>query len=1081
MFRPFVRSCCFLSLLGFVFLALPVSYAAAQSTGAAWTVSGGGSVLYSYPDGQVPWDIGSECPFEGANGVNLYEDADKDNDGCPYAVGAVTVGSGTARKHLAGCASFYESLNTNMTVVPGTATPPHPGALKRNFCADAVETRARKARQLMRAIANKSEATRLSMQSNTVVPGVTNSEQAKEITTKVEEKRKADLQCFNDSLEQVGKYWAKQQQVACVRSIRAQIKQMKFEHEQAIKASKSEQDVTGGSSGMSITVLGTGVDIPSIWGALQSAIKSVTFNAQSMLRLANAIADVLNFLTEGCDDLNGKLNDIMSFRNTLGNLCQAAENLMIRQLTQCVRTSLTIDYTLPRFQVLLQCPVNINTYLRVRPGSIQKGFTCFTQNPLTGSGASALSGDGGLRKLFDGSCFERPPAGGGAGSADDRVPGSDCGPLSDAGIRKQKVQGQEFLTAGPVVENGWSAGGSETVDVGRIPQMFTRCDYYMNGRRVKTSYVYGSGASCNTGSSGFLDNGFETNTACYPSGGYTPMDVPNIPAACLYPSDCLDNRGNFSESLLGTGNCPANANPVFNPEAEYKVTSGGVGGSTETRSCSEFDPAAEEEITCCDPQMQNCLQAENICQCDNGDPLDQLQPRDPNITNPPYPLACQSGASETCCSPRLHAIERMENGRPVKDDGCDIVIPRAISQGNAFTLRKCPDEIRQCLYPGETLEYDLPSTTGTPVKARVAAQNIVTLAKPSPYTYLFIQPDIEVSIIEEGRERYQGCCVTPWCNVCPQHYANAYALSLNRSVPPAVLSMESNNNILGTGWPYDIREVDDEAEDDSGDGALRYLIPVTAADPMRFRVRKGVWVDLHAGNIPNLHLSNNMEYKFTPEHLAACNNLVQPDGREVPKAVYISGDHFQDSRNAKSSEMGFYGSSGSWVYSPIPMIGEMPMDVLNRRIMAQGVDVEGLPPLEIRLCSEVIQLCEIDPSMSSPDGLGDTISGDALTPTGGGGGGSGGGGSGGGGSGGGGSGGGGSGGGGSGGGQPSCVNLPDGSGYICYDANGNVIGGTGYGSGTGSPSPTPVPTPMPSAPQPQQAPTSNAPAHWQSF
>src|SRR5690606_13657485 len=192
--------------------------------------------------------------------------------------------------------------------------------------------------------------------------------------------------------------------------------------------------------------------------------------------------------------------------------------------------------------------------------------------------------------------------------------------LADAAIYKQNIQGQIYLAGGPTRSEGWSAGETESAapaPAGNGVTPITRCDFYMGGRRMKTTYVYGTGNSCNEGPNGFLSNGLETNTACYPSGGYTPKEAPNIPDACLYPSGCLDNSGKFNSSLLGTGNCPANASPAFNPAASYKVTSGGVGGTTETRSCSEFDPTQQQNVTCCDPQVQDCRNATNICACDN--------------------------------------------------------------------------------------------------------------------------------------------------------------------------------------------------------------------------------------------------------------------------------------------------------------------------------------------------------------------------------------------------------------------------------------------------------------------------------
>src|SRR5690606_3628676 len=119
--------------------------------------------------------------------------------------------------------------------------------------------------------------------------------------------------------------------------------------------------------------------------------------------------------------------------------------------------------------------------------------------------------------------------------------------------------------------------------------------------------------------------------------------------------------------------------------------------TTETRSCSEFDPTQQQNVTCCDPQVQDCRNATNICACDNGDPTNTLQSG--GGTNPPYPLACQNGGNETCCSPRLHSSA---DGTV---DGCDGVKQRAAAQANPFTLRTCPDEIKQCLNPGESVSY----------------------------------------------------------------------------------------------------------------------------------------------------------------------------------------------------------------------------------------------------------------------------------------------------------------------------------------------------------------------------------------
>src|SRR5687767_389632 len=90
MFIPWVRSCCLLSLFGFVLAALPISESFAQQTPSnlpTWTIPGAN---FTYAPGEVPWALNTRCPFgivadDSAPGKALYEAATLDAHGCPYA------------------------------------------------------------------------------------------------------------------------------------------------------------------------------------------------------------------------------------------------------------------------------------------------------------------------------------------------------------------------------------------------------------------------------------------------------------------------------------------------------------------------------------------------------------------------------------------------------------------------------------------------------------------------------------------------------------------------------------------------------------------------------------------------------------------------------------------------------------------------------------------------------------------------------------------------------------------------------------------------------------------------------------
>lgn len=737
-------------------------------------------------------------------------------------------------------------------------------------------------------------------------PKVQTADQRKEIEDAAQKKKEARAACYKASRERIDSYFGGLEEVQCYKTIKGIIANWKSEKLFVLKDSLS-RDTTTATSG-------------SIWTIVANLAKVVIRNAAVLIQIATDADKLFNKLNNGCGGVIKGLNELQSFRNSVVDQfsCQGITNLIERQLTQCIRGSLTLDLNLPRFSLLLQCPVNFNLDIAYTVGG---NFKCYSSmsvdSPITANfgSASLMKGDGSIADIFDGDCFSKPEEtpnstpssarnemGGANGS---RIPGIDCGPLDSSAAKRSALTGTKALTAGTPVASGWVVGGTDKVVSGSSSFDITRCDFYQAKRIVRTNYVFGSGASCNTGVNGFLDGNYETNTACYGS-GYTPK-VPansNVPDACMYNPACLDSNGTFDRNLLGVGSCPAGEQPLFNGTRSYAVfTSGGLdGGQKVFEPCTNFTPEGEPAyVQCCDPQMQNCANRDvnvPLCLCDEGDAK--------NFVSNTATGQCDKGGNATCCSPRL-------NG----EGWCE-----------ANNLPICADELaNQCIEAGEGIDYtDLNGNT-----VKYPAGNLA-LNKPSPFIYLFVRPDVDTGNTQ--------CCTTEWCNVCPQHYANAYGLSMIQSTQKQATSEAGNNALLGKGWPF--------VATTSADGITNYQVggnsivvkvlnPLNQDSPFQATIR-----------YPTLYIGNDIEYKPSDTMMRDCNNLSDW------KAAYAGDQEFT------GGEMGFKFPSwkkneGMIGYAQFPTLKETPLAYLNR--IRQSFTSGGVPLPEIPLCSAALNFC----------------------------------------------------------------------------------------------------------------------------
>lgn len=922
---------CMTLLLGLSSTAYAQSMIGGGNTfeGERFPVNGASALLVDISGGHYQRSF-NRCPFEPQTQTNIdYWAAatsaanGSDPDSCPYANG-----NNGEKIYLSHCAAFYDRQAQRS----GTATPDSSRDMAIACCHLPPDIRS--ACKFMGHIAvdqDKAEKAEIAIATNTIPSesGILSPEQIEQQKQKQEKQKQAWQQCFSGSKDRITQYWAKKRSVQCIKSATRLIKQ-KLKRRITEIADNVNADVTVGLSATGTAGIATAVaPVPSPYG-LMAIVKTLTKMGINLSASAVETAVELATLLEDCASILPGLQELNEWKNsTLNNLCRQAESLVERQLTQCIRVNFRVDLTLPQFSVLLQCPININIDGQLSAQGFN--FNCNTMSSNTistnfGGDSFFAAMNGGLENLFNGKCF-RGNAGSNGGSAGSvmttgRVPGIDCGPLNTSDVLRQEViQGVLVLAPGRVTD-GWVAGRTETAASppnGNGAIQITRCDYYESNKLLRTAYVYGRGASCNSSATGFTQGSFETNVACYP-GGYNPAVAPQgitAPDACMYPVACLDSVGKFSNARVGTGACPVSTVPTFNAAATYiAFTSGGIGGGTPVvKECAEFATMFEPTITCCDPQKQDCLAKDAntpYCACDEGDETNRI-----------VGGVCEKGGNPTCCSPRL-------NGGPA---GCDII------RTNGGPQAICADEVDQCI-AGDgagTVTYPNGSTTTTTAKALAGA-------KPSPYQYLFLSPDASVV----GKQ----CCTTEWCNICPQHYANAYGLSLAGAQIAPPTGNNSNNNLLGRGWPFRMTTDDFGVSIYELLGARRFEVP---------RIRDkffGPQVDGDPMPVqyPRLFMSDTLTMKPTADALASCNSI---NPRWV--ASYASMIQFGDS----NADMGYvydsiYGKGKKedrWVVvGPVPSMTESPLDYMNKQ--RSNFTYTQEEPMElIELCSNVAKFC----------------------------------------------------------------------------------------------------------------------------
>jgi hypothetical protein len=1005
------KSLFFFSLLGLffvVFFALP---ALAQTTVPVWGVPGLGTYKNYGPPIGCPFGASlKDKGYDGATvGLDLLNRATKDPQGCPYAstggkaMAEIGGTKGIEWQPLFGCKAFFENFaETYGPNILKDKPDSNLSATKMGCCYESSRG----------SVVNWWTGEYLSPRESCVVnrlhvmgmnqaylgsyfkgidepqPNVNTKDDLDKAQKAKKDFADAQASCITDSLNRIGKFWAAKKAASCISNATQAATKEISKAIQEVKDS-ANRDVTAAMTGtMTYGAVTAVVSAPAAWSWANIG-KTLANLAASLILVANEVSSFLNNTLGKCGIQVSGLSELQGFASAIRNgTCLPATNLLERQMTQCIRIDLKLDLSLPTFQVALQCPVNINISGHLSP----QGFDCFSsatvQSPLTVYGSNVVSSNGGIEKLFDGACFKGTAGGNNTaanttqasanGSALDgsgtRIPGVDCGPLSSEPYRQASIQGIKPLAAGRT-SNGWAVGTTESV--AGIP--ITRCDYYTLGRRGRTVYVYGDGASCNMNADGFLDNGFETNTACY-SGGYQPATM-NVPDACMYPSACLDTRGNFNEAFLGQQGCSTDVVPTFcggknpcpvpaapcdlanptscnmatiAPMSVYPlVTSGGVnGGQTQYRSCIEFAGTFDPAPLCCDPSKQNCIpkskggtRPDNLpmCKCTQGDATNDL---DPAIT-PNLEKVCKQGGNATCCSTKLNKSTDASKAGDAQA-GCT-----SIGYGNDGI---CKDDVNQCTPIDAQATYVGPD--GVTNKTFTAGQ--LATSKPSPYIYLFVRPDAELG--------GQACCTTEWCNVCPQAYVNAYGLALVRAVPQisTTPSDADNQNLIGKGWPY--KEVANGAL-----GAVTYTVG-NAALPIIYQ-ENPPWTfsnSMHDYALykPDLHLSDTMKM---PVDLGACNRVSKGlIASKQPSGNFANGYAMGWTHDAEPKK-----SRIDWrTYSGVPEPTEYPMDYMNR-LRQNVLDSNGVPLPAIGLCNDV-KLC-LPGSGQAPTSGGSLDSGGANT------------------------------------------------------------------------------------------------------
>ncbi|MDB5477662.1 MAG: hypothetical protein JWM96_157, partial [Alphaproteobacteria bacterium] len=522
------------------------------------------------------------CPFieNQRRSYDLYDAAVKaakghaeDPDGCPYAINN-TVGGRNEPIYLYYCKGWYEHISLKGHEDPVTSKiircwQPPANRKKLELLANSAVQHAYDS--------GGDAATKGQVVMNDAK--YQGAETVKKIKDEAEKQKQAYEQCFSGTFDSIADFWSKKREVACIKSAAKAVKFFISDHKKQLKlafkaiiAGFTKSVPQGSSPG---PIVGT----PSAMDLAKIGVTTVD-QFREVIALGIEAQTLLKTLLNDCNTIIPGLKDLKDWKNrTLNNMCQAAESLIERQLTQCIRINIgAFDLKLPEFAILLQCPVNISIDISGGPN----GFRCFTSasvtNPLQSASfgnTTLFSGSGGLKNLFDPGCFKPASgtsygqltpanlvlAGTGGETGGTRIPGVTCGTLDNTNVqKKENYRGRTYLKRGSAI-NGWAIGGSEPIS---SALNVTRCDLYDNRRLMQTAYVYGDGSSCALGPNGFMDaQKFETNTACY-GGGYTPLAAANIPDACMYPAECIDASGSFSPARAGTvTGCPAGVNPAF--------------------------------------------------------------------------------------------------------------------------------------------------------------------------------------------------------------------------------------------------------------------------------------------------------------------------------------------------------------------------------------------------------------------------------------------------------------------------------------------------------------------------------------
>lgn len=980
MSRSLSAFCCrFIAFLGASLLSAGVSFPAAAGIGMAnyrpivWEIEGTGIEVTG--SGSAINRVLGTCPFEmmsGSTKDKIYAaaaDAAKkkgDPDGCPFATDRNGVSN--EKLYLSICRNFYRSMNLALPVTLGQPRPT-------TYIGCELEPTLRAQAVLNQTIENeKGRVDKANALAGAAILSLESSIEAR----KAEEKRRkeeeeAKKQCKQAAKKRISDFWAKKKEVQCYKAVRKIIKDISKEKVKEIKAQVKQLSATFVSARDSVF----GTSVPSPIG-IALAAASVADSAADLVGTALDLEEMLKTMNEGCAGVITGLEALQDFQTqVLDQLsCQGLASLIERQMTQCIRVNFSADLRLPRFSLALQCPVNLNvnmTYAAGRFNCSASGSVSTGVNATLGRQSLLSTTDGSLSKAFSSDCFtsseEQKALNGGVAGADlgglpsssgGRIPGSDCNTLDSNPAKNEPIKGEKYLKAN-FTRTGWAVGGSETLAGSGLT--ITRCDYYDNGDRMKTNYVFGSGTSCNTGANGFMDSGFEANTACYPNGGYTPASLPSVPDACLYHPDCLDAGGAFSSTREGTGNCPKPANPAFDETRTYATVSGGGIGPQETKvlSCKDFATVLEPEVQCCDPQVQNCTTRDvnvKLCSCDSGNALNKIK-LVPNVNDPTGTTMiqdpagyCEQGGKVTCCSKNL-------NGK----DWC------MANMGLGSICANEASKESQCVGKDTLATYIGPKGT----EKTITAKDLV-LSKPSPYVYLFIRPDAKI-----GNEQ---CCMTKWCNVCPQHYANAYGLSLVQSDRKQAESDAENNALLGVGWPF-IDEYNLQ-----GVQMNKYKIginPINLVSKITYRGSDGWYKEYVSTAYPSMAMASDMADKPLYAALNDCNAISPWKAHWVKEDDFNNGemgfriDYFldlplpgkqQDEINSKKTDDEKNTTNISVVVSTpddggarirkysvakIPSMREMPLDYINRMRAAMSSEDKTLAP--IPLCSEVVKIC----------------------------------------------------------------------------------------------------------------------------